>query len=395
MNVMPIVRDAPLTNAARQLAERSYYGLVWVDADLMVVGLYGRLVSFVPFGSHLTESLLPFSGLEADILALRNAEPHGVVVIPSVTIITRDGRTPRLNLSAIWSEAEGCYLVIVSRNIDSPDLEVELNRQIRARLIAETDVKTKSLELEMANANLGRANDDLEQFASIISHDLKSPLRELRYLADDTDSALTAGDIIGMRAGLAAMRAQSQRMAQMLSALLAYASVGQKSDAEEEVDTGALLASVVRHLPCPPGLKIQVAGLWPTLVTMAAPLDLVLRNLIDNAISHHDRSTGTIVITASDYCDQFVIAIRDDGPGISPGDQRAIFLPFRTLAPRPDGAGGMGLALVHRTLTAVGGSIRVESGAPETRGTTFTVFWPKTLAGRKKNSVDSAAPGTL
>jgi signal transduction histidine kinase len=385
--------DAPLISATRLLAERNFYGIVWLDTDLVVQGLYGPLVSFVEFGAPVGASILPFIGLETEIISLRRT--HAVFDIPSVTIITQEGRTPRLNLAAFWSEAESCYLVLVSRAIVSSDLEIELNRQIRARLIAETDVKLKSRQLEKANADLERANADLEQFASIISHDLKAPLREMRYLAKDAEAALAAGDLSQTRQGLSDMRAQSQRMAQMLSTLLAYASVGQKSDAVELVDTEALVAAVVRHLPCPPGIKVEISGIWPRLMTATAPLDLVLRNLIDNAISHHDRDVGTVTVTAKDLCDGLILTIADDGPGIFLRDQQAIFLPFRTLVTRADGNGGMGLPLVRRTLASVGGRIDVMSDAPRLRGTTFTVYWPKIEAADAKKSFDLNPETTL
>lgn len=238
---------APLVSASRLLAERDFYGIVWLNDELVVSGLYGRLVSFIEFGEPIEISLLPLTGLDQDILALR--QTNAILDIPSVTIITRSGRTPRLNLSVLWSPPDDCYLVLVSRAIVSPELEVELNRQIRARLIAEADVKMKSHQLQKANTDLARANADLEQFASIISHDLKSPLREMRFLADDAEEALDAGNLPTARATLNDVRAQAQRMSQMLSALLTYASVGQKSEAVEVLDTGALVASVVRHLP--------------------------------------------------------------------------------------------------------------------------------------------------
>lgn len=371
-----MLREAPLISASRLLVERGFFGIVWLDEDLRVSGRYGPLVAFVDLDAPVAASILPFSGIEAEIVALRQA--HSVLDIPSVTIITQDGRTPRLNLAALWSEADRCFLVLVSRAVVSPDLEVELNRQIRARLIAEADVKSKSQQLARVNSDLARANADLEQFASIISHDLRSPLREMRYLADDAEEALDGGDLAATRQGLSNLRAQSQRMTQMLSALLSYASAGQKADAVELVDTNALVTAVVRHLPCPEGINIETKGTWPLLMTVAAPLDLVLRNLIDNAICHHDRDVGLITITATDSHDGLVIAVADDGPGIRPRDQKAIFLPFRTLVARPDGTGGMGLPLVLRTLNSLGGRIEVSSGAPGSRGTTFTVYWPKT-----------------
>ncbi len=73
---------------------------------------------------------------------------------------------------------------------------------------------------------------------------------------------------------------------------------------------------------------------------MAAPLDLVLRNLVDNALKHHDRDMGTLRLTATCEASAVVFEVTDDGPGIQPEHRDAIFLPFRTLV--AEGAPGQG-----------------------------------------------------
>ncbi len=373
------VRDAPLVSASRLLAARGFYGIIWVNGELTVSARYGGLVGFVTVDAPLTQSVLPFAGLENDLVALVN-NPSSVLDVPSVTIFTKHERTPRLNLTAVWSQAEQSILVLVSRAVLSTDLEVELNRQIRARLMAEADVVAKSVELQ-------RANGDLQQFASVISHDLKAPMRELRFLADDADTLLAAGEIDTARQTLLAMRQQSHRMSDMMTSLLGYVTAAQKSEALEAIDTGELVATIVESLPRPTGLTIQVAGIWPRLTTLAALLDLVLRNLIDNAISHHDKDSGTISIAIVEDGEVLAISVTDDGPGIPPEHQAAIFLPFRTLAAAGSNpvSSGMGLAIVSRALSTVGGSINVVSDAPKTRGTTFRICWPKMISTMMKN----------
>lgn len=373
------VRDAPLISASRLLAERGFYGILWVDANLRVSARYGDLVAFVGVDAPLTDSVLPFAGLESELLALWNS-PQLVLDVPSVTIIANAERTPRLNLAAVWCQSEQSILVLVSRAVVSADLEVELNRQIRARLMAEADVKAKSVELQRANGELGHANADLQQFASVISHDLKAPMRELRFLADDADALLASGEIERARETLLAMRQQSRRMSDMMSSLLGYVTAAQKSEALEELDTGARAAAIIESLRRPGGLSVRLEGDWPRLMTFAALFDLVLRNLIDNALTHHDRDSGTIVVSARNDGDDVVVSVRDDGPGIAPEHRDAIFLPFRTLKTGRNGCdSGIGLSIVRRALSTVGGRIIVESDAPKSRGATFKFYWPRSL----------------
>ena len=116
---------------------------------------------------------------------------------------------------------------------------------------------------------------------------------------------------------------------------------------------------------------------WPTLETVLAPLDLTLRNLIDNTVKHHDRDTGLLRIACADAGSTIEITIEDDGPGIAPEHHASIFLPFRTLA---NGGEGMGLAIVQKMVDAAGGAISLSSNPAERRGTTFKVRWPKQIA---------------
>ena len=163
------LRTAPIVAAAKLLADRGVYGLVWFDAGLLVTARYGRLVEFVEIGDPVTDGVLPLIGLEDDIRALRRT-PGSVIDLPAVTIIATPDAAPRLNLTVLWAAAEEAFLLVVSRAVTRSSLEVELSRQVRARLMAEAVVQQKSRELE-------RANRDLEEYAFIISHDLKAPLR--------------------------------------------------------------------------------------------------------------------------------------------------------------------------------------------------------------------------
>jgi signal transduction histidine kinase len=142
------------------------------------------------------------------------------------------------------------------------------------------------------------------------------------------------------------------------------------------VETLALVTEIVRSLPHR-GIEVDIRGTWPTLDTLVAPLDLALRNLIDNTVKHHDRNSGRVRIGCADLGSVIEITIEDDGPGIAPEHHASVFLPFRTLA---NGGEGMGLAIVQKMVDAAGGTIALSSNPAERRGTTFIVRWPKQIA---------------
>lgn len=398
----PALSEAPLIAAARLLADRSVYGLVWLDGDLFVTARYGRLVAFVEIGQPVTDSLIALVGLEATITDLRHGDA-AILELPAIAIVDSTAPATRLTLTVFWSATDAQFLVLFGRPGSQSDLEQDLSRQMRARLIAEAQVVEKSKQLVAANRELEIANRDLEDYASIISHDLKAPLRRVRYLTDDIAAALCADDTDAAHSHLTELRAQSTRMATMMTALLDYAAISHKQDAIETVDTYGVIHGICASLSPGATQTLELRGDWPTLTTLRAPLELVLRNLIDNALKHHDRPPATISVTCQLVDTHLLLTVADDGPGIQPEHHAAAVLPFRTLeqplAPEkqvmtgtmgptrligaPIGAHGntgMGLALVVRTLEAVGGRLTIVSDPAKRRGTTMEVWWPRLVA---------------
>jgi signal transduction histidine kinase len=359
--------------AGELLAAHGVFGLAWLDHDLNVHTRFGTLVEFVAIGEPVTHSLAPLIGLEADIKRLKAGE---VLRLPSVSIVTDRGPGPRLNLMFYAFDSEELTLMVVAPAQLDTALTLELSRQIRGRLMAETEAAAKSQELARANTDLKIANSNLEQFAAIATHDLKAPMRALGYLADEIESAMSAGDGDRAKQKLAELRSQASRVSSMLSALLHYSSAGRSNASIESVDVRELIEEIVRSLPRGT-VAVTLQGDWPRLDTHAAPLGLALRNLIDNTIKHHDRPQGRLLISCADAGEAFEITLADDGPGIAPEHHASMFLPFRTLG---TGGEGMGLAIVQKMLDAVGGTITLQSDPAHQRGATFIIRWPKQIA---------------
>ena len=355
------------------LVARGMIGVVQVAPDLIVTGRTGTLVAFVALGKTVGDSILPLLGLERELQKLRDGTLP-VIDLANISIQTTITESPRINISVYWLIESATYSVIVSRVTSEAAYELELQSQVRARLLAEEQVRQKSAELE--------------SFAYIISHDLRTPLRALRHLSDDVLTALdtAAPDLARARTATAGLISQSRRMSSMLLGLLEYAQIGRRPESIESVDSGALAKEITTGLQTSSGIAVGMTGTWPVFETFKAPLDLVLRNLIDNALKHHDRKAGTVTLSAANTDRYWVFLIADDGPGIAPAWHQAIFEPFRRVAdedPQRDAASdiaegsGIGLALVKKTIETIGGRIDVQSDPSVARGTTFRVSWPK------------------
>jgi PAS domain S-box-containing protein len=227
------------------------------------------------------------------------------------------------------------------------------------------------LELE-----LRQANADLEEFTCAASHDLKSPLRGIADLI--TWIAEDLGEIANeeVKRNLGRVMDRIQRLGRVIDDLLAYAHAGTASSDLVTVDLRDLIDGVLEILPRPPGFHISVQIDSAPFVTSKAPLESVLRNIIGNAVKHHDKSSGNIHIRAEDvggYCE---LTVSDDGPGIAPASRERVFQMFQTLSAREQGHSGIGLALTKRLVEAHGGRISLDS-TEGMRGATFHVWWPR------------------
>jgi signal transduction histidine kinase len=234
------------------------------------------------------------------------------------------------------------------------------------------DVAERQRQLE----EVQEANRSLDAFAYVASHDLKAPLRDISNLASWIDE--DAGDALApaSRKHLAQLRDRTARMDKLLDDLLAYSRAGRIRVPDEDTTVRAVVDDAVALAGTRPGFEVTPPALDLALRTPRTPLVHVLRNLVDNALKHHDRDRGTVSIEAIDAGPVVRFVVEDDGPGIPPELRDRVFQPFTTLKPRDRVEGsGMGLAIVKRLIEAHGGRIEIEGGRG--RGTRMTFVWPR------------------
>ncbi len=252
-----------------------------------------------------------------------------------------------------------------------------------------TEQKRTERLLARRTAELERSNRDLEEFASVASHDLRAPLRAIIHLAEWIEEDMPGEMPEDIQDKLRKLRHQVQRMQTLTDDLLAYARAGREASAATEVDTAQLIREVIAFLQVPETFQIELGPDLPVFHTFKAPLEQVLRNLISNAVKHHDRDGGRIAIQVTEGRDVYEFRVSDDGPGIPPESQEQVFRMFQRLQPGASVEGsGLGLSLVKRIVESCGGRIQVES---EGRGTTFTFTWPKQAASSETEGTREAS----
>jgi PAS domain S-box-containing protein len=238
-----------------------------------------------------------------------------------------------------------------------------------------TDRKLSELSLRDNNRQLKRSNRDLEDFAYIASHDLKTPLGGIKsaalWLEEDLhDLSDESRKLLGL------MRSRINRMETLLDDLLAYSRVGRTDAAASKAKLADIFDSIIEVLNPPAHIQVRVEGDLSMIVTASAPLEQVLKNLINNAIKHHDKKSGEVVLSGERVGDFVEFVVRDDGPGILPQFHDKIFQLFQTLKRRDEVEGsGMGLALVKKLVEQQNCRITVHSQGNGT-GAEFRFQWP-------------------
>jgi PAS domain S-box-containing protein len=253
---------------------------------------------------------------------------------------------------------------------------------ISPRLEAEAQTQRYQADLQRQvaerTAQLAASNRELEDFASLASHDLKAPLRGIRSIAGFLEEDLEAHLTPPIRSHLDQLNLRVKRTEKLLDDLLEYARISDPGEASssETLRGDALMQEIIGLLAPPERFHITLAGPFAQTQLRRMPLQQVLMNLIGNAINHHDKPYGNICVTIEDTGPAFAFTVADDGPGIAKKFQERAFKMFQTLKPRDQVEGsGMGLAVVRKHVATVGGILSLES--EENAGCIFRFTWPK------------------
>lgn len=227
-------------------------------------------------------------------------------------------------------------------------------------------VEINKQKQELLN-ELSHQNQELSDYAHMVSHDLKSPLRSINtlvtWLAEDYKDAF---DVNGKNS-LNLIKSNVVKMENLISGILEYSTIGKNKIENYDVNLNKLLDSVLEIIEIPEHIKITRTHL-PIIKGDKYRLQQLFQNLISNAIKYNDKEEGTIDIGFEDKNQYWQFYIEDNGKGIKEAYFEKIFKTFEKLDNNPDSS-GIGLSIVKKIIELYGGKIWLESKL--NIGTTF------------------------
>ncbi|WP_367752887.1 ATP-binding protein [Flavobacterium sp. WC2430] len=203
-------------------------------------------------------------------------------------------------------------------------------------------------ELKKLNETLAQKNEELEQFAHIIAHDLKTPLGNIQALINliEEDHIL---DLHGDVADLFDMvKTSSKSMSKLIEDLLYYSKNVQNNEGKEEVNIALALDQVLKLINPPENVQIEKVNLNHTILFQPLAFYQIISNILSNAIKYNDKEFSKIRINYDE--ENASLSIKDNGPGIDDKYHTKIFEMFQTLGDSFNGESstGIGLNLVKK-----------------------------------------------
>jgi PAS domain S-box-containing protein len=324
----------------------------------------------------------------ADVLRIVDGANHGPVVDP-MEIATRENRTMHLAPDSVLIRRDGVEVPID----DAVSPIHSRDGKASGAVMVFRDVTTAralAAQMRVIDEELGRSNRELQDFATIASHDLQEPLRKIQAFGDRLEEALSSVLDEENAGYLRRMKDAAARMQTLISDLLAYSQVAIRPEPPQPVDLGVVVSEVLLDLDeRVRSTKGQVhVGPLPTVLASPSQMRQLFQNLVANALKFHPEGvTPEVHIEAAarsaprgrGKVPVWEIQVRDNGIGFEEEYAEKIFAPFQRLNGRQEFEGtGMGLAICRKIVTLCGGTISATShpGA----GATFLITLPQTAA---------------
>jgi len=239
-----------------------------------------------------------------------------------------------------------------------------------------TEQKELQHQKEQLVKELEESNKGLEEYAHIVSHDLKSPLRSVSalstWLYDDYKDQLDENAQFNLKM----MQEKIEGMDRLIDGILKYSTVNNTSLDETEFDLSDLIQEITEIIFIPEHVRVRTLNPLPVLRADRTKIYQVFQNLISNAVVNIEKEQGYVDIGYEDLGAYWKFSVADNGVGIPEEYHRKIFEIFQSIGNR-DRSTGIGLSIIKKIVDRYQGDIWLDSEVGA--GTTFYFTLKKEL----------------
>ena len=248
-------------------------------------------------------------------------------------------------------------------HINASIIKNSQQKPIGAQGIVKDITNQRAIEAENKKLlqDLEKSNEELEEYAHIVSHDLKSPLRSINalvnWLREDYNDVLDASGLQNI--GL--IEQTLEKMEQLINGILNYSSITNKEGFQyEAVNINEVIQDIINTIYIPKHVTVVSQKELPIINGDKTRIQQLFQNIISNAVNYIDKEVGLVEVNYTTNESHYIFEIKDNGIGIEKEHFDKIFKIFQSLGKSKEST-GIGLSIVKKIIEAYEGEIWLES----------------------------------
>ena len=245
----------------------------------------------------------------------------------------------------------------LTKPIDVEDLLNTVKIKIDKKILLAQEIIDKTTTI---SATLQQQKKELDNYAQLISHELKTPLRNISdvliWIREELAHPISSENSIN---SIELLENKVERMELLLIKLEQYKNISPSSFKKNKINLNTIAKKVIAKLQVPSHIKVEIKNKLPTLFADEIMLEKVFEILIQNALDHIDKKKGLILLACETTEEDYLFSIKDNGIGIKTKYHEKIFEMFQTID--SNNSTGIGLSIVKKIISYYNGEVKVES----------------------------------
>lgn len=245
----------------------------------------------------------------------------------------------------------------LTKPIDVEDLLNTVKIKIDKKLLLAQETIDKTTTI---SAILQQQKKELDNYAQLISHELKTPLRNISdiliWIREELAHPISSENSIN---SIELLEKKVERMELLLTKIEQYKNIRSSSFKKNKINLNTIAKKVIAKLQVPSHIKVEIKNKLPTLFADEIMLEKVFEILIQNALDHIDKKKGLILLACETTEEDYLFSIKDNGIGIKTKYHEKIFEMFQTID--SNNSTGIGLSIVKKIISYYNGEVKVES----------------------------------